>query len=83
MSGILNPLPQLIPQRVTRTKAEVDALLWERVQPLAVRAGRVNSEPIGLRAGQRQRLQPVHAGEHFGLPRGGWHQRWFLSVRVQ
>src|SRR5262249_54117715 len=77
----LNPLPQLIPQRVIRMKGEIDALLWERTHPLSVDAGPVNLEPIGWRAAQRQRLQPVQAGEFFGPPRGGWHQRWF-RVRV-
>ena len=77
MPHIQNPLPQLIPQRVIKTKARVDALLWERIQPLAVYGGPVNPEPIVLAAGRRQRLRAVRPGEHFGPPRGGWHQRWF------
>lgn len=73
----LNPLPQLIPQRVRQTKAQVDALLWEHVQPLDVRGGPVNREPIGLVAARKQKFRPVRPGQHFGPPHGGWHQRWF------
>ena len=73
----LNPLPQLIPQRVQQTKAQVDALLWERVQRLDVLGGPVNRTPIGIAAAQRQKLRRVRPGTHFGPPHGGWHQRWF------
>jgi alpha-mannosidase len=77
MSRVQNPLPQLIPQRVSRLKTQVDAQLWDHVQSSDVAGGPVNPEPIDLAAGQRQRMQPVRPGEHFGPPRGGWHQRWF------
>ena len=41
MTRIQNPLPQLIPQRVDQLKAQVDALLWERVAAVGRRsAGR-------------------------------------------
>jgi alpha-mannosidase len=77
MIRVQNPLPQLIPQRVARTKSQVDALLWERVQPLEVRGGPVNGEPIAVALGHRQPMHLVRPGEHFGPRGGGWHQRWF------
>ncbi len=81
MARTRNPLPQLIPQRVNQTKAQVDALIWQRVQPLDVRGGPLNVEPIPVSGARQQRLQPVKPGEQFGPPGGGWHQRWF-AVRV-
>ena len=80
MRAVRNPLPQLIPQRVDRVKADVDAMRWERTRTLDVRGGPINDAPIPLREGTRQRLTAVQPGEQFGPPRGGWHQRWF---RVQ
>lgn len=77
MTRSQNPLPQLIPRRVGKLKAQVDALLWQHVQRLEVVGGPVNLQPIDLAAGRRQALRPVRPGEHFGPPRGGWHQRWF------
>ena len=81
MRRVRNPLPQLIPQRVDRVKADVDAMQWERTRSLDVHGGPVNAQPRPLRDGTRQRLRPVRSGEHFGPARGGWHQRWF-RVRV-
>lgn len=81
MRRVQNPLPQLIPQRVKQTKAQVEALIWERSQRLDVYGGPVNAEPVPLSAGARQRLRRVQPGEHFGPAGGGWHQRWF-RVRV-
>ena len=81
MRRVQNPLPQLIPQRVSRVKSDVDAMRWERTQSLDVDGGPVNRQPISLREGARQRLRRLQPGEHFGPPRGGWHQRWF-RVRV-
>ena len=59
MSRVQNPLPQLVAQRVSQLKAQVDAQLWERVQPLDVFGGPVNPEPIAFAAGRWQRLQRV------------------------
>jgi alpha-mannosidase len=75
-----NPLPQLIPQRVRRLKAEVDTRLWTRVVAVAVEGGPVNPQPLGLARGQRQAVQAVRPGEHFGRPGGDWQQRWFKVV---
>jgi alpha-mannosidase len=72
-----NPLPQLVPSRLRRTRALVDALLYERSTELPVLGGSLNVVPVGLAAARRQRLRRVVAGERFGPPGGGWHQRWF------
>lgn len=77
MARIQNPLLQLVPQRVSTLKAQIDRQRWRRVEPLAVRGGPVNDDPIALPAATRQRLRAVERGAHFGPPGGGWHQRWF------
>jgi alpha-mannosidase len=76
MPRVVNPLPQLIPQRLAATRRGVAQLLWERVTPLAVWGGSVNAIPLTVEAAA-QELRPVQPGEHFGPPHGGWQQRWF------
>jgi len=77
MRPLTNPLPQLVPQRVRQTRAQIEFRQWARTQPLEVHGGPINDPPVSLAAGQRQRLCPVGPGERFGPPRGGWQQRWF------
>ena len=73
----LNPLPQLVPDRFRLIRQQVDGLIWERRERLAVEGSAVTGER--LRAGQAAELAyaPVHAGEHFGAAGGGWEHRWF------
>ena len=73
----VNPLPQLIPQRVAATRRRIEALVWERAVPLEVLGGPVNDPPVGLDGAAGQELRTVAAGEQFGPPYGGWVQRWF------
>lgn len=77
MPRVVNPLPQLVPQRVNRAKARVEALLWTRSEELVVQGGPVNPEPLALAAAKRQKFTAVRAGERFGPAKGGWQQRWF------
>ena len=73
----LNPLPQLVPDRFRLIRKQVDGLIWERRERLAVEGSAVTEERLG--AGQAAELAyaPVPAGEHFGRPGGGWEHRWF------
>ena len=73
----LNPLPQLVPDRFRLIRKQVDGLIWERRERLAVAGSAVTGERLG--AGQAAELAyaPVSAGEHFGPAGGGWEHRWF------
>lgn len=77
MKRIQNPLLQLVPQRVTQTKARVDRQIWDRVEKLRVCGGPLNATPMALERGRRQRFLDVAPGELFGPGGGGWQQRWF------
>lgn len=77
MRRIVNPLPQLIPLRLERVRARVEALAWERATPLDVLGGPVHDGMIGVADAAALEMQPVSAGEHFGAPFGGWQTRWF------
>jgi len=74
---LTNPLPQLIPQRLGNLLKRIDPLLWSSSQPLAVRGGPINDEPVPLAEGMRQRLAKVQPGDFFGPSKGDWKQRWF------
>jgi alpha-mannosidase len=77
MDRIRNPLPQLIPQRVHKTRARVEALLWNRLDDLAVVGGPVNEVAVPVARAGQQPLRKVKPGEYFGPANGGWGQRWF------
>jgi len=77
MTFVSNPLPQLVPQRVRQLQRQIERLQWESTATLNVVGGPIQPTPISWQRAQRQRLQPVVAGEHFGAPGGAWQQRWF------
>ncbi|MDA3963126.1 MAG: glycosyl hydrolase-related protein [Planctomycetota bacterium] len=72
-----NPLQQLIPHRVFKTKDRLMALRFSGRQDLAVSGGPVNPDPISYKAGIAQRFSAVKTGDTFGSKGGGWEQRWF------
>ena len=80
MSRRLNPLPQLVADRLARIQANVDRMIWSRREPLSVEGSPVTDEMLD--GGQALSLPytPVTPGEHFGAPHGDWSHRWF---RVQ
>jgi alpha-mannosidase len=74
---VQNPLPQLIPLRVERIRAQVDALLWSRREPLRVLGGPLLDGTLPVSEARRGSLRAVEPGEHFGPANGGWQTRWF------
>ena len=80
MSRRLNPLPQLVADRLARIQENVDRSIWVRRERLAVEGSPVTDEMLD--GGQALSLPytPVTPGEHFGAPHGDWSHRWF---RVQ
>jgi alpha-mannosidase len=74
---VQNPLPQLIPLRVERVRAQVDALVWSRREVLPVRGGPVIDGIVPVEQGRQGPLVDVEPGAHFGPAHGGWQTRWF------
>ena len=74
-----NPLLQLVPNRITKLRQQLAALLWRDVEPVPIFGGPVNAEFLPLDQGMRQPMHPVPAGELFGQPIGAWQQRWFRA----
>ncbi|GDY14691.1 hypothetical protein LBMAG53_35690 [Planctomycetota bacterium] len=85
-----NPLPQLLPQRVTMVKQRVDASTWRRRTPLAVLAGPLNAGFASLGEANEQTFEPIASGSIFCKPPTGqpeatkhhaptnqWCNRWF------
>jgi alpha-mannosidase len=77
MAKTTTPIPQLIPLRVNKALQELRGQLWTEHTPLAVEGGPVNEKFLSLAEAQRQTFTPVHPGEYFGPPHGGWMNRWF------
>ena len=77
MSRRLNPLPQLVADRLARTQANVDRLIWDRREPLAVEGSAETDERLDGGQAASLAYAPVTPGEHFGAPHGGWSHRWF------
>ena len=77
MSRRLNPLPQLVADRLARIQANVDRLIWVRREPLAVHGSSVTDEMLDGGQAASLAYTPVTSGEHFGAPHGGWSHRWF------
>lgn len=77
MRSVSNPLLQLVPQRVRQLRSQLERRQWARTLALDVRGGPINDPPVPLARAERQRLQRVVPGEHFGPAFGGWQQRWF------
>ena len=77
MSRRLNPLPQLVADRLARIQENVDRSIWVRRERLAVEGSPVTDEMLD--GGQALSLPytPVTPGEHFGAPHGDWSHRWF------
>lgn len=76
-----NPLPQLVPQRVTKLFKDVQQRTHPHATPLRVEATPVTQELLDLEEAKRQPLSDVTPGDRFGPAMGGWSQRWF-RVRV-
>lgn len=77
MSHPVNPLQQLIPQRIDAVEKPLAAERWTEHRKLSVFGGPLNAVPIGLEAARHQSYTEVQKGEHFGGPGGTWQQRWF------
>lgn len=70
-----NPLPQLIPARVRHVRANVEAQVWQRQQPLNVSCSSEQFVPIDCAQAASLELRPLTPGDHFG--RGGDQWSWF------
>ncbi|CAI8010168.1 hypothetical protein GBAR_LOCUS6719 [Geodia barretti] len=77
MSRRLNPLPQLVADRLARIQENVDRSIWVRRERLAVEGSPVTDEMLDVRQAASLLYTPVTAGEHFGAPHGDWSHRWF------
>jgi alpha-mannosidase len=77
MGPSMTTLLHLIPRRVHHLLGQLDALRWRRLGPVEVRGSAVLPTPCAVDQAQTLELAPVALGELFGLPGGGWQQRWF------
>jgi alpha-mannosidase len=77
MAKTTTPIPQVIPQRITKALQDLRSILWGGEVPLAVEGGPVNDEFLPLAKARTQKRSPVRPGDCFGPPNGGWKQRWF------
>lgn len=73
----LNPLPQLVTDRLSRIQVEVDRLIWTRIEPLAVAGGPITEDMLDAQQAASLPYTEVMPGEHFGAPHGDWAHRWF------
>jgi alpha-mannosidase len=73
----MNPLPQLVFDRLRHVRERVQRRIWASSVPLPVAGGPVTPEPAPFATARRQRFAPVATGTHFGPPGGGWGGRWF------
>lgn len=76
MSRIVNPLPQLIAGRLVKLRSRVEALLWERSEPVEVTAGPVTKRRVELAEAKRQPRTVLAPHTNFGPASGGWQHRW-------
>ena len=77
MSRRLNPLPQLVADRLARIQENVDRSIWVRREPLSVEGSPVTDELLDCGQALSLPYTPVTPGEHFGAPHGDWSHRWF------
>ncbi len=77
MSRRLNPLPQLVLDRLNLISGKVDQLIWDHTQTLEVSGSDVFEDVIDAKAAARLKYKPVTAGEFFGKPENTWAHRWF------
>ncbi len=77
MSRRLNPLPQLVADRLARIHSHVEQLIWSRREGLGVEGSEVTEQALSAEQAASLDYTPVAAGEVFGPPQGGWAHRWF------
>lgn len=73
----LNPLPQLIPNRVMHLRHMLSASLWENQQDLSVQMSPVSDTMISVDLASGLAFSPIEKGHYFGEPDGEWQQAWF------
>ena len=73
----MTTLLHLIPRRVQHLLRHLDGLRWQRLGSVEVLGSAVLPSPVAVDQASQLALSPVACGEFFGLPGGGWQQRWF------
>lgn len=73
----LNPLPQLIPNRVMHLRNLLSSTLWEDRQDLSVLMSPVLDEFLSIDLASGLTFTPIQSGHYFGEPDGEWQQAWF------
>lgn len=78
----MNPLPQLIFDRLKHANDRVQNRIWASSADLAVLAGPVTELPVDLKEAKRQTFTPIKPGTFFKAKGGtGWSGRWF-RIRI-
>ncbi|RPJ40822.1 MAG: alpha-mannosidase, partial [Chloroflexi bacterium] len=75
----LNPLPQLIPNRILMLRNLLREKLWDARQDVDVVTSAVFDTPVPLVQAAALSYRPISAGEYFGEPHGEWQQCWFRT----
>jgi len=73
----LNPLPQLVIDRLNPIRKRVKATLWDHTTSLDVQGSPIVDQALDARQAARLKYRPVRAGEHFGKQLDDWRHRWF------
>lgn len=73
----LNPLDELIPNRIIHLRDRLRSSLWEERQDLSVSISPVTDRITTVDGAPGLWYQPIQPGEHFGQPFGEWQQCWF------
>ncbi len=73
----LNPLPELVPNRMAMLRRMLKATLWENRHDLTAVISPIQPSPLTVDEAAALDFQPIRSGDYFGAPYGEWEQAWF------
>ena len=77
----INPLPELIPNRMMMLREILRGGLWQSRQDFTVEISPVRDDPLPIDQAPAQPYRPITPGDYFGEPFGEW-QQCFFKVEV-
>jgi alpha-mannosidase len=73
----LNPLPELIPNRIVMLRNLLRASIWEGHADVPVEISPILDAPLPVAQAPALSYAPIAPGAYFGRPFGDWQQCWF------